>query len=374
MIGRSLPDRGRTSMTTRSLAKLPAYVLLALSPSLAPAQDVNSASKDHEAFRSLFAPACEKVRFVTLRVRRDGVARAYATLVDVRGYAITKASEFEGAQRIECDVDGKRLEAKRGPVDAACDLLLLDLSEALRARGKPVAALSFASVDPAVGCFVACVGTEEVPSAIGVVSLPTYERSVRGLARARLDLPFKDDASEACLGPIREGPLAKSGLREGDVVESVDGRAVSSPRSFQRAIRRKRPGQRVRLELRRGDERVAIEVEVEASVDRYGPRDPQEALWGRLSRVRYGFPRVLQHDAVIDPFECGGPLVDARGRVLGVNIARVGRVETHALPADLVAKSVKKLMDLHLTGRSSKAAEARRGHAAEVDAEGKNGR
>lgn len=361
-------------MTTRSLAKLPAYVLLALSPSLAPAQDVNAASKDHEAFRSLFAPACEKVRLVTLRVRRDGVARAYATLVDVRGYAVTKASEFEGAQRIECDVDGKRLEAKRGPVDAACDLLLLDLSEALGARGKPVAALSFASVDPAVGCFVACVGTDAVPSAVGVVSLPAYERTVRGLARARLDLPFLDNATEACLGPIRDGPLTKSGLREGDVIESVDARAVSSPRSFQRAIRRKRPGQRVRLEVRRGGERVEVEVEVEASVDRYGPRDPQEALWGRLSRVRYGFPRVLQHDAVIDPFECGGPVVDARGRVLGINIARVGRVETHALPADLVASSVAKLIERHSRAKGSEAAEVQRGQASEVDAERKNGR
>ena len=32
----------------------------------------------------------------------------------------------------------------------------------------------------------------------------------------------------------------------------------------------------------------------------------------------------------------GGPLVDLDGRVLGLNIARAGRVETWALPGDVI--------------------------------------
>ena len=47
----------------------------------------------------------------------------------------------------------------------------------------------------------------------------------------------------------------------------------------------------------------------------------------------------MQHDAVLSPQDCGGPLVDLDGKVVGINIARAGRVETYALPSKL-ARSV----------------------------------
>ena len=64
----------------------------------------------------------------------------------------------------------------------------------------------------------------------------------------------------------------------------------------------------------------------------------QNAMGGALSGRRTGFPMVIQHDTVIRPADCGGPLVDLEGRVLGVNIARAGRVETWALPGDVAMK------------------------------------
>ena len=57
-----------------------------------------------------------------------------------------------------------------------------------------------------------------------------------------------------------------------------------------------------------------------------------------LSRRRDGFDAVFQHDATIEPEQCGGPLVDLDGRLIGINIARAGRVESYALPlAEVVA-------------------------------------
>lgn len=70
----------------------------------------------------------------------------------------------------------------------------------------------------------------------------------------------------------------------------------------------------------------------------------QEDVWGDLSDVRSGFQQVLQHDTVLKPADCGGPVVDLNGKVLGVNIARAGRVETLALPATQVQKLVDVLL------------------------------
>lgn len=51
---------------------------------------------------------------------------------------------------------------------------------------------------------------------------------------------------------------------------------------------------------------------------------PQETVWsfteGVVGALQYG---VVQHDAIVGPGSSGGPLLDAKGHVIGVNIARV---------------------------------------------------
>ena len=51
---------------------------------------------------------------------------------------------------------------------------------------------------------------------------------------------------------------------------------------------------------------------------------------------RAGFPSYLQHDTILKPQDCGGPIVDLDGKVIGINIARAGRTETYTIPADAV--------------------------------------
>jgi serine protease Do len=52
---------------------------------------------------------------------------------------------------------------------------------------------------------------------------------------------------------------------------------------------------------------------------------------------------VLPHDTVVRPRDCGGPLVDTDGNVVGINIARALRVSTFAIPADTVRQVVEEL-------------------------------
>jgi serine protease Do len=69
----------------------------------------------------------------------------------------------------------------------------------------------------------------------------------------------------------------------------------------------------------------------------------QNRLGGQLSQRRAGFPSVLQHDTVLRPNECGGPLVDLDGRAVAVNIARAGRVASYAVPASVAISIVEEL-------------------------------
>ena len=63
----------------------------------------------------------------------------------------------------------------------------------------------------------------------------------------------------------------------------------------------------------------------------------------RLSRRRSGFPQAFAHDAPLRPNDCGGPVVDLDGRVVGLNIARASRAHSLAIPADVVQRVVEEM-------------------------------
>ena len=61
--------------------------------------------------------------------------------------------------------------------------------------------------------------------------------------------------------------------------------------------------------------------------------DRMNQMGGKLSGTREGFVSVLQTDLTLEPSECGGPVVNLDGKIVGVNIARGGRVKSYAVPA-----------------------------------------
>jgi serine protease Do len=73
------------------------------------------------------------------------------------------------------------------------------------------------------------------------------------------------------------------------------------------------------------------------------PDPDAEILAGNVSSRSEDFPAVFQHDTLLEPVDCGGPLVDLDGHVIGINIARAGRTEAYALPADIVQAAIEPL-------------------------------
>ena len=69
----------------------------------------------------------------------------------------------------------------------------------------------------------------------------------------------------------------------------------------------------------------------------------QNEMGGRLSKRRLDFPMALQHDTPLSPSECGGPIIDLTGKIVGINIARSGRVDSLALPVSTVLSVIESL-------------------------------
>ena len=64
---------------------------------------------------------------------------------------------------------------------------------------------------------------------------------------------------------------------------------------------------------------------------------------GAVPSQRYdNFPSVFQHDAPLFPEECGGPITNLDGDVVGINIARLGRAASYAIPASTIQSLISK--------------------------------
>nr|MCU0721897.1 S1C family serine protease [Pirellula sp.] len=65
-----------------------------------------------------------------------------------------------------------------------------------------------------------------------------------------------------------------------------------------------------------------------------------DSLTAKLSKRRWGFRSGYQHDCSIAANDCGGPLIDLEGELIGINIARSGRIQSFAIPISDVKQFV----------------------------------
>jgi S1-C subfamily serine protease len=77
--------------------------------------------------------------------------------------------------------------------------------------------------------------------------------------------------------------------------------------------------------------------------DAFFPEQRSTRLSGSTSKRAEGFEQAIEHDTVLQPWLCGGPLVNLDGKAIGLNIARASRVTTYALPARLVRRTFEQL-------------------------------
>jgi serine protease Do len=349
-------------MTARHLAA--ALVVFALATSPAAAQTGPYSPE----LLAPFKPIASKVSESTVKIQCDDKDAALGTVVFADGYILTKASELRGVVSIVL-ADGSAHEASVVGIHTATDLALLklDLKKADLRQLKPV---KFAdSKKTPVGNWLVAPGPTSDPLAVGIVSVMTRDLSSydktdiasrnRGFLGITTGEPDEGKKGVKVMSFSTSSGAEEAGVKKFDIITHVNGKLVEDPDSLRLMLGNYQKGDTVNVKVVRKDEEKAAQSSVlggcatflvvkanlkeQAKEFKVTLGEPQKERsdiqnsWGsKLSGRRTGFPAILQTDMVVNAEKCGGPVLDLEGNVLGVCIARAGRVETWILPSETI--------------------------------------
>lgn len=277
-------------------------------------------------------------------VARRGIVGVFAgegrvgqgLVVDDGRAVVTKGSVLKGATNVRCVFsDGSESPATMAAASDAHDLVVLHLDEQ-----RPWI-VPWSQTPPELGEMVFVAEPNGRVVGLGVVGTPAGSFA----NRSHFGVSVQQQGADLVVTSVLEGSTAmETGMKSGDFVLAFGISKVRRAVELANAIGKTTPGEGITVRFRRG----GAEMEAAGVMRSMAVPDwfrAQEIRLGAVPSERMsGFPIVIQHDVALLPEHCGGPLLDLDGRVIGLNIARHGRVETFAIPSNVVISIVADLL------------------------------
>ncbi len=327
--------------------KLSLILLTAVLAGTAPAQDEadypalpRAQYRSGQAVLNAFAPISAQTRHSVVEFNVNGSPVALGAIIDTNGLALTKASELSAGKLTCWLATGKEAQAELLAVDEDEDVALV------RVKAAGLRPIQWATSPSAEGQWVITPCLADTPLAVGIISAQSHRVAPQLVL---IGVEFSLFSERPTVRRLLEGFGAeKAGIKPGDVVVAVDGRSVTNRSQVVEILQQFRDGQMVRMRLLRQEKEIEENVQVmtpragQADYDLIGD-EAEDELSGDVSLRSGGFEQALEHDTVLEPWQCGGPLVNLDGKVVGLNIARANRVSTYALPATLARQIAARL-------------------------------
>jgi S1-C subfamily serine protease len=303
------------------------------------------AARDNGAMMRLVRPLSESVENSVIQVFCGTRVVSLGTVVSEDGYVLTKHSELTSDPISVRLPNGEKARARLSSVRRRNDLALLKIEGLENTETQSewkIQPAKLSMVTPPTGSFVISPGRDGYTIGFGVLGVQARRIDHQG----KLGVNFYNAPD----GPARVRRVApqsgafEAGLQGGDEILKINGEDTYGVQAAINKLGSMYPGEVVRLTIQRGEDTIEIdavmsdaamiaETENDARVN--GPRNL------RLS----GFDQVIQHDTVLTPNQCGGPLLDTSGNIIGINIARAGRVVSYALPSSLVVAEMISMLE-----------------------------
>jgi serine protease Do len=273
----------------------------------------------------------------TVQILAESKQIALGSIVRDNGWISTKSSEVPDTPIDIRLSDGTRAQGlvkiRRPDLDMA--LIKIDRTDLPTIRWNSEAEVP-------LGGWLASADSWSLPLALGVVSVRNrtirQERAVLGV-----QLSAKHDAAFVENVVVGSG-AERAGIRNGDVIREINDQPLTSRTAVLETLMAIAAGQRISIGVERDGSTVKLAAQMmDLSNSLLDPTEME--VNGSISARATGFRNVIQHDTVLAPYHCGGPLIDVDGNVVGMNIARAGRVCSYALPAKLVSTTVDEMLE-----------------------------
>ncbi len=301
--------------------------------------------KQEGDFSKAITPILKAASRSTVRVWEKGQVEAggylaYGTVVGKGNQVLSKWSELRSVAPTRLllqAADGRAIAARIVSVYADQDLALLEF------EGEALTPVQWTDEQPLLGSFMAATQPDGQLAGFGVMSV--RERSLRDADMAFLgvvgDIAFAGPGVR--VREVSEGSgAAVAGIRFEDIILQVGQRPISGLMELRNALLPHQPGEMVVLKIQR--QQTVLDVEVTLGnrpeyPNIVGARLRQmEQMGTDISAVRDSFSNVIQSDMSLQPNQMGGPVVNLKGEVLGLTLARADRTRTFVMSAHAVGK------------------------------------
>jgi serine protease Do len=290
----------------------------------------------------LFEPQREVIQQCSAVLYDGSKEISYGLVVSKEGHILTKASEIDGIKSLKLRVDKTSFdEVKVVLVDEKWDVALLkveaqDLTPAVFAESSDLPQGSWVVVNGA---------TSRTKRRVLAGIISASPREIPAAGGAALGIALTDAKDKLEVKEVTEGGgAATAGMLAGDVILEMDGKKVKKMAELAELMKEKKVGDELKVKVQRKGKEVELTVKLTAKAELFLQPDRNDQMSGNFSMRRSGFPRVIQHDVIANRQTMGGPVLDIKGQVIGMNIARANRCETFAIPVEELRGIVQKMI------------------------------
>ncbi len=267
----------------------------------------------------------------------DSTPVALATLLDSTR-AVTKLSELTPDAEIFCRFPDEIVcSARVTSTDMKLDVAILTFEQA-QENVTPLRSESGERNDHGFQSpwrFIFAARADGSVSRAGLIARKDFsEPTIEGKLGAVLEVRAQAKGVQATeVSP--NGTAAMAGLLPGDLITAINDQPPESLDDVARILKSFQPGDWLRFEFTRNAQSQTGRSRLQHDPgERFERTEFLDGRSGMISERRSGFGGVLQHDIPTAPDECGGPICDTSGRIIGITIARRAREASLAIPIE----------------------------------------
>lgn len=305
------------------------------------AEDLSASQRLNGAnTRKAFAKTKQAAFASTVRLIRNGKLITHGTIVSKEGLLLTKASACVGAREAVL-ANGQTYPVRIRRRDESTDLALLQIM----AKDKTFEPVQWTNENlPVEGSWMVSADQRLKGLTVGVNSgTPRTIKREGGVIGIILGRDGNATGGVAIAEVVPRAAGATAGLKKGDVVTKVNGQSVKRRDQVITLVGSHDPGDVVAIEVLRDREHFSYRVTLGHRSVTFEMFNRNLQMSGPVSKRKDNFPMIIQHDLPLPPEAMGGPVLDINGKAVGINMARVDRVTTYALTANIIQDSLKTL-------------------------------